>query len=148
MSAKPTKRRRGRGEPFWAGHADLDRLGKMSDEEIERTSPPELKNLPADFWDDAVLTEPLFKQQISLRVDLGVLEWFKDQGPRYQTRMNEVLRSYMYRMKQLERERLDGAERSAPAKPAKPTKKARATPYDTAAPKGARKPSRRAPRGG
>jgi uncharacterized protein (DUF4415 family) len=35
------------------------------------------------------------KQPISLRVDTDVLTWFKAQGPRYQSRINAVLRSYM-----------------------------------------------------
>lgn len=35
------------------------------------------------------------KAAISLRVDPEVLEWFKTQGPGYQTRINGVLRAYM-----------------------------------------------------
>lgn len=38
---------------------------------------------------------PESKQPISFRVDSDVLDYFKSQGPRYQTRMNAVLRSYM-----------------------------------------------------
>ena len=34
------------------------------------------------------------KVSISLRVDQDVLEWFKDQGPGYQTRINAVLRAF------------------------------------------------------
>ena len=34
------------------------------------------------------------KASIALRVDADVLEWFKAQGPRYQTRMNAVLRAF------------------------------------------------------
>jgi uncharacterized protein (DUF4415 family) len=34
------------------------------------------------------------KTSVSLRVDADVLEWFKRQGPGYQTRMNAVLRAY------------------------------------------------------
>jgi len=34
------------------------------------------------------------KTSISLRVDADVLEWFKRQGPGYQTRMNIVLRAF------------------------------------------------------
>ena len=37
------------------------------------------------------------KVQISLRVDSDVLEWYKSQGPKYQTRMNEVLRAAAFR---------------------------------------------------
>ena len=41
---------------------------------------------------------PAPKQAISLRIDRDVLDWFRAAGPRYQTRMNAVLRSYMSRM--------------------------------------------------
>ncbi len=34
------------------------------------------------------------KAAISLRVDNDVLEWFKAQGPGYQTRINTVLRAF------------------------------------------------------
>jgi uncharacterized protein (DUF4415 family) len=34
------------------------------------------------------------KSAISLRLDADVLDWFKAQGPGYQTRINAVLRAY------------------------------------------------------
>jgi len=34
------------------------------------------------------------KSAVSLRVDQDVLEWFKAQGPGYQTRINSVLRAF------------------------------------------------------
>lgn len=34
------------------------------------------------------------KTSIALRIDADVLEWFKAQGPGYQTRMNAVLRAF------------------------------------------------------
>jgi len=34
------------------------------------------------------------KASIALRVDADVLEWFRTQGPGYQTRMNAVLRAF------------------------------------------------------
>lgn len=34
------------------------------------------------------------KASISLRVDADVLEWFRAQGPGYQTKMNAVLRAF------------------------------------------------------
>lgn len=34
------------------------------------------------------------KTSISLRVDADVLEWFRAQGPGYQTKMNAVLRAF------------------------------------------------------
>lgn len=91
------------------GYADFDRIDAMTDEEIMRTSPPELANLPDDFWDGARLVYPPgwkgprvawppAKEPISLRVDEDVLAWFRAQGPRYQSRMNAVLRAYMKQM--------------------------------------------------
>ncbi len=35
------------------------------------------------------------KAAISLRLDPEVLDWFRAQGPGYQTRINAVLRAYM-----------------------------------------------------
>jgi uncharacterized protein (DUF4415 family) len=72
----------------------------MTEAEIAESSPAELADLPSDFWDDADVVTPEPKEAISLRVDRDVLAWFRDGGPRYQTRMNAVLRSYMNRMRQ------------------------------------------------
>lgn len=77
----------------------------MSEREIKATSPSELADLPENFWDEAIVVEPAVKQPISLRVDADVLEWFKTQGPRYQSRMNAVLRSYMVQRRQVSRRR-------------------------------------------
>lgn len=79
--------------------ANLDYLRNMSDAEIARTSPPELANLPPDFWDSARMVMPIPKEAISLRVDEDVLAWFRKAGPFYQSRMNAVLRSYVTTMK-------------------------------------------------
>ena len=95
MSAKRTKPASKRPERPSRGRADMARLRVMTEAEIERVSPPELADLPADFWDGAALVLPVSKQAISLRVDEDVLDWFRSLGPRYQTRMNAVLRSYM-----------------------------------------------------
>ena len=86
-----------KARPSGRGRADLQRLGRVTETEILATSPPELADLPAGFWDTAVVVEPVAKQPVSLRVDEDVLQWFKEQGPRYQSRMNAVLRSYMER---------------------------------------------------
>ena len=77
------------------GRADLERVRQMSEATLQDTAPAELAALPDDFWDAAVLVEPVRKQAISLRVDEDVLAWFRQGGPRYQSRMNAVLRSYM-----------------------------------------------------
>lgn len=95
MSAKRITRLPGRSTATRLGKADRAALLRMSDEEIAATSPPELADLPAGFWKDARLVVPVPKDAISLRVDRDVLNWFRQQGPRYQSRMNAVLRAYM-----------------------------------------------------
>jgi uncharacterized protein (DUF4415 family) len=81
------------------GRADLARLRRVTDREIAETAPEELPILPDDFWRNARVVSPVVKRAISLRVDSDVLEWFRATGPRYQSRMNAVLRSYMQQMR-------------------------------------------------
>lgn len=97
MSAERTRPASKRNDHPTRGRADLARLRLLKDAEIARTAPPELRDLPDDFWVGSELVVPVAKQAISLRVDADVLEWFRCLGPRYQTRMNAVLRSYMTR---------------------------------------------------
>jgi uncharacterized protein (DUF4415 family) len=81
---------------------DLPRLRAMTEEEIMRTSPPELANLPADFWDHAEWVEAPARTLISMRIDRDVLNWFRSFGPGYQTWMQGVLRNYMMKMRSTE----------------------------------------------
>ena len=99
MSVNATKKRGRARRTAPHGRMDVARMLRFSERDIARTSPPELANLPADFWDGAVLVPPVIKRAISLRLDPDVLEWFRAQGPRYQSRMNAVLRSYMTHMR-------------------------------------------------
>ncbi|MFN4192966.1 MAG: BrnA antitoxin family protein [Tabrizicola sp.] len=57
--------------------------------------------LAEHHWTDTVLPEQARKKLISLRVDPAVLEFFKAQGPGYQTRMNAVLQAYMQVKKEM-----------------------------------------------
>jgi uncharacterized protein (DUF4415 family) len=95
VSAKRTKTPSSSANRPQHGRADLRRLRRQSEREIARTSPPELQDFPPDFWKEAEVVWPVAKEAISLRVDRDVLEWFRAQGPRYQSRMNAVLRTYM-----------------------------------------------------
>jgi len=68
-----------------------------------------LKNDRIDFSDTPELTPEMFaravvrrglkpvprKEQLTIRVDSDVLEWYRKQGPGYQTRINALLRAYM-----------------------------------------------------
>jgi uncharacterized protein (DUF4415 family) len=42
------------------------------------------------------------KKSITIRVDMDVLEWFKDPGVGYQTRMNAILREAMMKANEAE----------------------------------------------
>ena len=95
MSAKRTSKPSRKSEKPRRGRADLARLRRESERSIQRTSPSDLADLPPDFFSEASLVHPKPKRPISLRVDEDVLKWFKAQGPRYQSRMNAVLRAYM-----------------------------------------------------
>lgn len=72
-------------------------LAALSDAELDAAiaADPDWKDLPRDWWKDAVPVRPGAKKLLSLRLDPDVVEWFRAQGPGYQTRMNDVLRAYM-----------------------------------------------------
>jgi len=42
---------------------------------------------------------PVPKKALSLRLDQELVDWFKQQGPGYQTRINAVLRAYVEQTK-------------------------------------------------
>ena len=46
-------------------------------------------------WSNAQIGFPPPKQQLTMRLDQDVVDWFKAQGRGYQTRINAVLRSYV-----------------------------------------------------
>jgi uncharacterized protein (DUF4415 family) len=58
-------------------------------------SPPAAVSVDTAWVERAAIAVPEVKQAISFRVDPDVLGFFKAQGPRYQTRMNAVLRAYV-----------------------------------------------------
>jgi uncharacterized protein (DUF4415 family) len=79
------------------GQTDHARLAAMTDAEIERNGEEELRENgdKLDWYVGAVVVRPDPKKLISLRLDPDVVEWFRSQGPGYQTRINAVLRAYM-----------------------------------------------------
>lgn len=83
------------------GRADLARLRRLSDAEIARTAPAELRDLPDDFWQEARVVVPVAKEAISIRLDSDVIAYFRATGPKYQTRINAVLRSYVDRVREV-----------------------------------------------
>ena len=77
------------------GRADLARLRRVTEAEIQRTSPVELRDLPDAFWQNARVVTPVAKQAISIRLDRDVLDYFRAMGTRYQSQINAVLRTYV-----------------------------------------------------
>lgn len=63
-----------------------------ADQDIDYSDIPELDER---FFQNARLVEPSTKEQITMRIDADVLEWFKARGKGYQTRMNAVLKAYV-----------------------------------------------------
>ena len=82
-----------------SGRASLERLAATSDEEIDAQIAGDPDVAPALDDDWFARADPMppraTKVPISLRVDADVLQWYRVTGPRYQSRMNEVLRAYM-----------------------------------------------------
>lgn len=74
--------------------AELKALQAMPDNQIDYSDAPTTK---PEEWRDAVVGKfyrPI-KQQLTLRIDADVIDWFKQQGRGYQTRINELLRDAM-----------------------------------------------------
>lgn len=75
--------------------AELKTLGYKPDEAIDTSDSPEVPE-----WPDArrgVFYRPV-KQQLTLRLDADVVDWFKQQGEGYQSRINSALRAHVGRM--------------------------------------------------
>lgn len=71
--------------------ARLEKLAAMPDDQIDYSDAP---YKPDAVWMRASkLPKP--KQQVTLRIDSDVLEYFRHTGNRYQTHINAVLRSYV-----------------------------------------------------
>ncbi|PIV26557.1 MAG: hypothetical protein COS37_05815 [Anaerolineae bacterium CG03_land_8_20_14_0_80_58_20] len=78
----------------------------MTDAEIDFSDIPEVT--PEMFAKGIVRRglKPITKKQLTLRLDSDLIEWFKEQGQGYQTKMNALLRAYME-----EHKRVAGARR-------------------------------------
>lgn len=75
---------------------DWKRVDAQMDEQIDLTETPEVS--PETFARAVVrrgLKPAARKTQLTLRVDSDVLEWYKNQGAGYQTKINALLRAYM-----------------------------------------------------
>ncbi|MFM2044306.1 MAG: hypothetical protein RLY86_2882 [Pseudomonadota bacterium] len=87
-----------RGEPRPPSQTDWARFDGTTDEEIARqvAQDPDAAPLIDESWlATARIVEPDPKVPVTIRLDREVVEFFKDGGPGYQTRINAVLRSFM-----------------------------------------------------
>lgn len=67
-------------------------IAALDDKDIDFSDIPELDR---EFWKNAELVEPDNTQQVTLRIKRTVLEFFRAGGKGYQTRINQVLESYV-----------------------------------------------------
>lgn len=67
-------------------------LQKIEDKDIDYSDIPELDK---NFVRRALLRAPPNKSVMTIRIDTDVHDWFRNSGPRYQTRINTILRTYM-----------------------------------------------------
>lgn len=75
---------------------DWNRLRRISDAEIRKgiESDPDARATNEEFWKNARVVWPSRKAVVTMRLDLDLLEWFRQQRG-YQTRINAILRAYM-----------------------------------------------------
>ena len=76
---------------------DWTAFDALTDEDIAaaiRDDPDVAPELDEDWFASATLAMPQSKEQISIRLDRDVLEYFR-RYPRYQTRINAILRAVM-----------------------------------------------------
>lgn len=76
---------------------DWNKVDSKSDEELTQNAINDPDNPPInkDFFVRAKQVQPpQTKQQVTLRIDSDILEWFRNQGKGYQTMINNVLRAY------------------------------------------------------
>jgi len=75
---------------------DWERIRSMKDEDIDFSDIP---RLTPEMFANAIVRKGLQpiprKQQLTLRIDQDVIDFFKKQGQGYQTKINQLLRAYM-----------------------------------------------------
>ncbi len=98
FSADKIRRKIARGE----SKTDWKRVNAMSQAEVERLANKD-EGLLAPDWESAVMVGmPPAKQDIHIRLDGDILDWFKARGRGYQTRINAVLRAFVQTRRRVE----------------------------------------------
>ena len=68
--------------------SDVARLDRLKDQDIDYS---EIPPLDPSFFTKATVAWPPAKQQVTVRLDVDVLDWLKLHGKDYQTRLNRIL---------------------------------------------------------
>ncbi|MGH8470379.1 MAG: BrnA antitoxin family protein [Gammaproteobacteria bacterium] len=75
---------------------DWKRVDALRDEDIDLSDNPEVT---PEMFAKAIVRRGLIsappKEQVTLRLDIDVLRWFRSQGKGYQSKINALLRAYM-----------------------------------------------------
>jgi uncharacterized protein (DUF4415 family) len=83
-------------KPAGKSRTDGKRVDALQDQKIDFRDTPELT---PEMFARAIVRRGLKpvarKRQLTIRIDGDVLEWYRRQGPGYQTRINALLRAYM-----------------------------------------------------
>ena len=74
---------------------DWKRVNAMSQAEVERLADRDEGPLPDDWESSAMVVLPSPKQEIHIRLDGDIIEWFKALGRGYQTCINAALRAFV-----------------------------------------------------
>ena len=75
----------------------------MSQAEVERLANKDEGPLAEDWESTVMVGLPPAKQDIHIRLDGDILDWFKARGRGYQTRINAVLRAFVQTRQWVER---------------------------------------------
>ena len=77
------------------GRTDWARVHAMTQEEVDADAEREMAELGIVIdWSTAIVGLPEPKATVNMRIDRDILEFFRQGGRGYQTRINAVLRAY------------------------------------------------------
>ena len=102
FSADKIRRKIARGE----SKTDWKRVEATSQSEVERLADKDEGRLAPDWESTVMVGLPPTKQDIHIRLDGDILDWFRERGRGYQTRINAVLRAFVQMRRRVERPRV------------------------------------------
>jgi len=77
------------------GEMDMEKVLATTEAEIEAQAAEDDAEFPYGWESEVIMGLPPKKAAVNLRIDSDVLDWFKQTGKGYQTRINKVLRAYV-----------------------------------------------------